>query len=275
MFKAFLAFSSWISAAAIFCLFWGFLIEPTLLKVRYHDVEIESWTEAPLRIVFISDIHMAGAHISSDRVSHIVDRVNELDPDIVLIGGDFIDGHTPRSQTSNSFNSEVDIGFTKLTNLQAKLGVYAVIGNHDVWYDVDVVRNALSQSGIKLLENEAVNIERNICVVGYQDETTQSPNRTASQNCNKDTIFLSLMHSPDSLKYVDRSSFAFAGHTHGGQINIPLIGRRITSTRLGEKYAYGLQDYQGIPVYITSGIGTSILPARFRSAPEIAVIILK
>ena len=81
------------------------------------------------------------------------------------------------------------------------------------------------------------------------------------------------MHSPDSFKHLrSDTDLAVAGHTHGGQINLPLIGRRVTATKLGEPYAYGLKDWSGTPVYITSGLGTSVLPARFRAPPEIVVI---
>jgi len=81
------------------------------------------------------------------------------------------------------------------------------------------------------------------------------------------------MHSPDSFQYLRPDTvIAVAGHTHGGQINLPFLGRAITATQLGKPYAYGVRDWQGIPVVITAGLGTSILPARFRSAPEIVII---
>ena len=87
---------------------------------------------------------------------------------------------------------------------------------------------------------------------------------------------IGLMHNPDSFELArGGEALMIAGHTHGGQINIPGIGRRITSTRGGPKYAYGLIDVNGTPAFVTAGIGMSILPARFRAPPEIVIITLR
>lgn len=81
------------------------------------------------------------------------------------------------------------------------------------------------------------------------------------------------MHSPDSFQYLRPGiALAVAGHTHGGQINLPLIGRRVTATNSGNKYAYGLVKVNGVLAFVTAGIGTSILPARFRAPPELVLI---
>jgi len=101
---------------------------------------------------------------------------------------------------------------------------------------------------------------------------TQGPEIAVDAQCPETSFVVALMHSPDTLRLAKRVNIALAGHTHGGQINIPIIGRRVTATKLGKDYAYGLKTFSGFPVYITSGIGTSMLPARFRSPPEIAVI---
>ena len=95
-------------------------------------------------------------------------------------------------------------------------------------------------------------------------------------DCETSKDIVAFMHSPDSFKLLPSDTdLALAGHTHGGQINIPFIGRRITSTRLGKKYAYGSLDFGGIRAFVTAGIGTSILPARFRAPPEIVLITLR
>ena len=94
--------------------------------------------------------------------------------------------------------------------------------------------------------------------------------------CEDGATPIALMHSPDSFPLLrSDTALAVAGHTHGGQINIPLIGRRVTSTAAGRKYAYGQIDVNSTPAFVTAGIGTSILPARFRAPPEIVLIELE
>jgi len=254
------------------CLLYGFFIEPKLLKTR--DVKIESSKRdgEPLRIVFLSDVHIGGFHVPAKRVDTIVTRVNELDPDMVLITGDFVNGHDSRETHDAKFNTEISKGLSSLSKLQADHGVFATIGNHDVWYDARFIRDHLVSSGVSVLDNEAKNIGDDFCIVGLADHDTQREDISAFSKCHNKTI-IAMMHSPDSFQYLrSDTSLALAGHTHGGQINIPFIGRRITATSAGRKYAYGLLDFNGIPTFVTAGIGTSILPARFRAAPEIVVI---
>lgn len=267
--------SLWLSGAAVFCLSWGFLVEPLQLKTRHHTVNIENWDKAPLKVVFLADIHFAGEHVSAEQVSKIVERVNAREPDLILIGGDFIDGHVARGETSKRFDRVVDESFKRIAGLKAPFGVVAVIGNHDVWYNAEFVEQKLIEAGMQVLKNSHLDLGEGLCVVGYADDMTQTPLREAANGCADSPVVISLMHSPDTFSLLDRSDLALAGHTHGGQINLPLVGRRVTSTHLGEPYAYGLKDYDGIPVYVTSGIGTSVLPARFRSPPEIAVLTLQ
>ncbi|MDB2437967.1 metallophosphoesterase [Hellea sp.] len=258
---------------ALLCLLYGFLIEPKMLKIRQISVTPENYQGQTLRVALLSDIHIGGAHVSVERVEKIVARVNELKPDIIVMPGDFIDGHLKRQEHSEAFNTAIEIGLSKLAFLEAPMGVFASIGNHDVWYDADFVSRALTRAGVSVLRNQALNVSGNICIVGLADHDTQSENRGAFNACEDNAYPIAIMHSPDSFDYL-RSDvvLAVAGHTHGGQINIPLIGRRVTSTRAGKKWAYGRIDVGGVPVFVTSGIGTSILPARFRAPPEIVLI---
>ncbi len=267
--------SLWLSGAAVFCLCWGFLVEPMQFKTRQHTINIDSWHKEPLKVVFLADIHFAGEHVSAERVTKIVEAINAQDPDLVLIGGDFIDGHKARSKTSKRFDQIVDDSFKAIAGLKAPKGVVAVIGNHDVWYNAHYVEQELVKAGIQVLKNSHIELGDDLCIVGYADDMTQTPLKEAAKGCDESPTVISLMHSPDTFALIERSDLALAGHTHGGQINIPFIGRRVTSTRLGEPFAYGLKDYDGVPVYVTSGIGTSVMPARFRSAPEIAVLTLQ
>lgn len=269
----FLKFISALIALIFICLFYGFFIEPKLLKTRYVTVESSNFSGPTTRIALMSDIHIGGHHVSAARVATIVEHVNALNPDIILIPGDFINGHHARAEHSAAFNAEIDEGLKFLQNLKAPLGVFSSIGNHDVWYDVAFVEHKLKQAGLIVLANKAVTLPNGLCIVGLADHDTQREDKAAFNDCEAGSSIIALMHSPDSFPLLrSDTALAVAGHTHGGQINIPLIGRRVTATSAGQKYAYGLVTANGVMAFVTAGIGTSILPARFRSPPEIVLI---
>ena len=258
---------------SVSCLIYGFFIEPKQLKIREHIFETAKYQGPELRIGVIADIHMGGRHVPIDRVPKLVEKMNKLGPDIVLIPGDFINGHVPRAERSDDFNKDMKAGLSFLSALEAP--TYATIGNHDSWYDPEFVRKELESANISVLINSALALDH-LCLVGIEDEFTGNPSRKSFQTCPENLPPLVMMHSPDSY-YVLRSDtvMALAGHTHGGQINMPVFGRRINSTGLGPEHSYGFTKLGGVDFYVSSGIGTSILPARFRSPPEIVVITLK
>lgn len=261
---------------AVMCLIYGFFIEPKTLKVRNVDVIEPSWAGEPLTIALISDIHVGGWHVSADRVGKIVETINGQSPDIILIAGDFVDGHEKASDRTPAENTEIRNGITALSGLKTPLGVFAAIGNHDDWYSGVDIRKYLSETSAQILENDARRIQHGndeFCLVGLPDFWTGKRDIRAFDKCGSGQNVIAFMHSPDSFKYLaTNTTLALAGHTHGGQINLPFYGRRVTSTAIGPKYAYGHVDYNGIPGFVTAGIGTSILPARFRAPPEIVLI---
>lgn len=262
-----------LMALASLCLVYGFLIEPKLLVDRYITIKSPNFIGKPLKIALVADIHVGGFHVSASRVEDIVQEVNDLKADIIFMPGDFINGHQKRINHSAAFNAEVEKGLSALAGLKAKHGVFATIGNHDVWYDADFIEEKLQSVGITVLRNRATNLEKPICIVGFADHDTQIEDKAAYNDCEANKPPIALMHSPDSFSILRSDTvLAVAGHTHGGQINIPLIGRRVTATAAGRKYAYGKVDVKGVPAFVTAGIGTSILPARFRSPPEIVLI---
>lgn len=258
---------------AITCLAYGFFIEPKLLKTRLIAVQSPNYNAQTLRVALLSDIHIGGRHVPAKRVETIVARVNALKPDIILIPGDFISGHKARAEHGEGFNAEVHRGLTELGALKAPLGVFASIGNHDVWYDASYVEKTLSDAGLNIVANRTMTLDNSLCISGLLDYDTQGQDPSVFEGCDAGDNIIALMHSPDSFTGLRSDiSLAVAGHTHGGQINLPIIGRRVTSTRAGRKWAYGLKEIDGIPAFITAGIGTSILPARFRAPPEIVLI---
>lgn len=257
------------------CLIYGFYIEPRRLVLRTVDIESASYKGTPLKIAFVSDIHIGGAPIFSEKVNQIVESVNAQSPDIIMLGGDYINGHTERRHHTAAFNTEIEKGLLELKNLTAKYGVYSVIGNHDRWYDAEWTTQYLNQLNITVLENQAYNLGA-LCIVGLSDFDTAQPSPEAFNGCMENAVPLVLTHSPDAFRYLrSDTALALAGHTHGGQINLPLIGRRVTATEAGKPLAYGVKLVNETPVFITAGIGTSILSARFRAPPEIVIINLQ
>lgn len=224
----------------------------------------------------MSDIHIGGLHVSPKRVKALITTINAQSPDIVLIAGDFVNGHKTRRENTDKFNTTLDQGLKHFSDITAPMGTYAVLGNHDAWYGNTVLRSGLTQAGVTVLTNESAAPRKGLCLVGLADADTGREDPKAFQTCAEDDLILALMHSPDSFPDLpQKTDMAFAGHTHGGQINLPLIGRAVTASKLGAPYAYGATEYNGIPVWITAGFGTSILPARFRSPPEIVVFSLE
>lgn len=260
---------------AMACLVYGFFVEPERVVVRNLTVQADEYQGPPLRIALLSDLHIGGRHMPASRVETLVQTTNLLEPDLVLLAGDYIDGSKVRAGRSEMFNDFIKQGLSSLEGLTASQGVYAVLGNHDNWYDGAWVERTLKSNGATVLGNEGVNFS-GLCLIGMTDFDTTQPSAKGYQDCQEGRAKIVLTHSPDAFRFLrSDTALAVAGHTHGGQINLPFIGRRVTSTEAGKALAYGLKNVGGVPVYITAGIGTSILPARFRAPPEIALVTIK
>jgi predicted MPP superfamily phosphohydrolase len=255
---------------------WSVGIEPGLLSIKGVEFESERWqADQPLRVAVIADIHTGAPHIDLDKVSQVVRRTNALKPDLILLAGDYViqgvlfGRFVPPEQTAN-----------RLGALRARYGVYAVLGNHDWWFNGNRVRKALQGVGINVLENEAVPFNLpsgRIWIAGIADDTTRNPQpvRTLA-NIQRGEPVIVFTHDPAIFPDVpDRVLLTLAGHTHGGQIYIPWIGAIITPGRAPLRHAYGLIREAGKAMYVTSGIGTSILPIRLNMPPEIALIKIK
>ena len=276
MLSRFFHFCLWVSGVVIGCFFYGLIIEPKRLTVRYIDIASPNWSNSPITISLVTDIHIGGPDTSAKAIAKLVDRINKLESDFILIPGDFINGHHSRDERSDQFNREVNTGLAVIRNLSANKGVFVSMGNHDAWYDAGYVKNELTlSSDITVLDNQAAILEV-MCLVGVADIQTGQPDPAVFDPCPADKPIIAFMHSPDAKDVVPRrAALILAGHTHGGQVNLPLIRRRVTATELGMPYAYGLVWDGAVPVFISAGIGTSILPIRFRSPPEIVKITLR
>jgi len=265
-------FCLWGSAAGLLLLAYALMIEPSRLVLREVEFQSPRYSGPALRIALITDIHINGLHVPPQRVRSIVETTNTLDIDLVLMPGNFVSGHDKAQDRSKDFNEGLASGLKFLSNLNAP--AFATIGNHDAWYDAEIIAALLRSSGVTVLENDA-KVFAGLCLVGLADATTAIPSRLAYEGCPETHQPFVFTHSPDAWKaFRSDTVLAVAGHTHGGQVNFPIIGRRVNATSLGPEHSYGFSQLGSVDVFVSAGIGTSILPIRFRAPPEIVVITL-
>ena len=265
--------------AALACAIWGFGIEPNLLVVRTVKVEAPL---PPLRVALLSDLHAGAPFITLEKVRTIVDRILEQHPDLVLLLGDFVVGHGNRyGRVPGGRYIPIEETVRELARLRAPLGVLAVLGNHDEWGDAGgEIRAAFRAAQIPVLKNESVKVTVGttpIWLVGVGDvETGNDDVEAALKGVPMGAQTLVFGHEPDIFPSVPQwVALTVAGHTHGGQVSLPLAGALVVPSRYGQRYARGLVSEGGHQLFVTSGVGTSILPVRFGVTPEIVVLDLQ
>ena len=255
-------------------IFWGFFIEPNRLVLRQQTIQIENWPQElnGLRIAVIADIHAGAPFIDDKKLRLIVQRTNELRPDLIVVLGDYMTGNGWVRRTM-----EPEVFAAVLKDFSAPLGVYSVLGNHDWWYGGKKVRGALEQNGIRVLEDEVAQLNTrgtSLWLAGLADLWTrpQHIEETVSK-VPEGAPVIALTHNPDIFpRLPQRVPLLLAGHTHGGQVRFPLIGSVVHSSRVGERYETGHVFENNHHLFVTTGIGTSILPVRFGVAPEIVLL---
>jgi predicted MPP superfamily phosphohydrolase len=261
-----------LSAMAL--VLWAVWIEPDSLTVKATTIAIPHWPSgfAPFKVAALSDLHVGAPHITLEKVREVVRRTNEQQPDLIVLLGDYvIQGIVGGTFTEPATFAEI------LQDLRAPHGVYAVLGNHDLWLGGEQVTRAFERVGIRVLTNDAVRLERQgqtLWLAGLGDVFSRQHDleKTARAVTTADPI-LAITHTPDIfLLLPPQFILTLAGHTHGGQVNLPLLGRRVVPSDYGEKYALGFVEEGTRRLFVTPGIGTSILPLRFRVPPEISVL---
>lgn len=253
----------------IFCI-WAFLIEPNMLNVTKLDLKINGLSG--LKVVFVGDLHVKP--YQKEHLKHVVEKINEQHPDLILCIGDFVSGHKHRHSLS------IEEIAKELSVLKPKYGFYTVLGNHDWWQGGEKIEKVLEQNGIVVLGNENKTIYMNgkrLSIAGVEDLSTRGVDvQKAVKGIHHPSILLS--HSPDIFPLVKKQSkvdLVLAGHTHGGQVRLPFIGPVIVPSDYGKNYAQGLIEESGHRMFVTRGVGTSVIPMRFNCIPEIVVINFK
>jgi uncharacterized protein len=283
---------------------YAFGIEPFRLRVQPYSLTPAGWPAGlRLRIAALSDIHACRPWMDAARIRAIAEFTNSLEPDLTVLLGDFTAAHrwvTGRVQPGEWAEA--------LKALKARLGVYAILGNHDWWSDRAaqragkgpvVSRRALEDAGIPVLENDAVRVKNNgspFWVAGLGDQLAfilrrdsrirhhrgidDLPGTLAKVTDSAPVILLA--HEPDVFPRVPgRVAVTLSGHTHGGQIR--LFGYSpVVPSRYGNRYAYGHITEKGASaagvnsvarhLVVSGGLGCSIMPVRVGVPPEITVV---
>jgi predicted MPP superfamily phosphohydrolase len=220
-------------------------------------------------LAFLTDIHH-GPYTGIEYVKAIVKMANDLQPDVICLGGDYV-------HRGSEFIAPC---IRELASLRAPLGVYAVLGNHDAWHGAPEVRAALKDAGISELTNAGVWLRQSgdrLRLGGVGDLWTDEVDLPAALgDATLADACLILSHNPDVAEDVRdaRVSLMLSGHTHGGQAVFPILGAPFVPSRYGQKYLRGLCQAPATQVFVSRGLGTITPPLRFCCRPEINLLTL-
>lgn len=253
---------------------WGYWNATRDPIVHTASVHIRDWPKGapPIRALLISDIHVAGPDMPPARVVRIAQQLNALNPDIVLIAGDLVSEKTLATRIYTS--AEV---VAPLKTFTAPLGVVIAMGNHDYWFDDAGLAAEISKVGLTLLRNEAV--KRGPLVIGGVDDDFTHHADLARTYTAMDRLpgpQIMITHSPDIIPRLTAPVAAvFAGHTHCGQILRPWSGKPVSSvTRYGDRFQCGDIYDKGQRVFVTAGLGTSVVWLRYGAMPDAWLVTL-
>ena len=258
-----------IAAIGGCCVFWGFLIEPNRLVTHRETIQINNWPTGlrGIKIAVLSDLHVGSSFIDEQKVRLIVERTNELQPDLIVLLGDFMTDHRVPPEVFAPI----------LKDFRAPLGTYAVLGNHDWWFDGNRVRRALETNGISVIDDEVMEINwrgTSFWLAGLADLWTRPQHiKGTIDMVPPNQPVIALTHNPDIFPDLQQTvPLLLAGHTHGGQVRLPIIGTVIQPSMYGQRYVRGHVFENNHHMFVTTGIGTSILPVRFGVTPEIVLL---
>ena len=259
---------------------WNYVdkVEPALVETSHVHLTLPNLPESfsGFKIVQISDIHI-GPWMTADRFTSIVEMVKEQSPDLVAITGDMILSYDNMPNEQPALSDFVEA----LKNLTSEYSTVAVLGNHDYWYNAFIIREVLEEAGAKVLRNSHMSLERNgdyFHIAGVDDvyEGHDDLARLLA-NLPKEGGAMLLAHEPDFADIsavTGRFDLQISGHSHGGQVVLPIVGPPILPY-LGNKYPSGLYKVRDMYQYTNRGVGMTAPFVRFNCRPEITVFTLE
>lgn len=239
-------------------------VETVPIPLRHLHPALEGF-----KIVQLSDLHFL-PHTPLSLIQRAVERVRSLQPDLVVLTGDYV-----------THEAETIFGLTDvLGDLDARYGVFAILGNHDARAGKQVISRAIEETGITVLQNKGVTFDvghGQLLVAGVEDCIWGQPDLAAAlAHQPADALTVLLAHEPDVIDEFSnegRIDLQLSGHTHGGQIRLPFWGTPVLP-KLGKKYVHGLHRVNGAWVYTNRGIGMVGMPVRFSCPPEVTELVL-
>ncbi|MDF1497754.1 MAG: metallophosphoesterase [Patescibacteria group bacterium] len=251
------------------------MIEPNAIILKKQTVELDCLKSdiSAYNFIQISDLHFTGK-TSQKKINNLSEKIKNQNPTAVFITGDLI-----------SNNNGIDNIISFINQISKDYSVFITFGNWDYWslnYDINEFKNKLELSGAKVLINDHIELAINnkiLNIIGIKDpytsnnidqDLTKALKLIKNNNCN-----ILLAHSPDIIKKASQNNinFILTGHTHGGQIYVPYLTKKIIpSNPDGEGFIKGLYNQNKTQMYVNRGIGTSVLPFRFLNSPEITLI---
>jgi predicted MPP superfamily phosphohydrolase len=273
---------------------WTFVLEPGfLLDVTRYSVTPPKWPAGlELKIAVIADVHACDPWMPAARIQRICEAVNALKPDVIVLLGDYYGGTDVMTQAVHP-----DEWGEAFSTLRAPHGVFGVLGNHDIWHgplpnmpgdDGETVTRTLRHASVRVLDNQSVRLVKDgigFWMMGLADQMAHRISRGrfigrddldgTLASVTDDAPAILLAHEPFIFPRVpERVSLSLCGHTHGGQVDLPIIGNPFLRKRLPREHVYGHVSEGGRNMIVSAGLGVSIIPARFMRPPEIVLVTL-
>ncbi len=232
--------------------------------VRAHEIRPPRWSGPALKIAFASDLH-AGPTTHPSVLDEAFAALAAAEPDVLLLGGDYV-------FLSADYIEEVSRRLAQLP--RPPLGIFAVMGNHDLWADDAQIARALERAGARVLVNERVEVG-SIALVGLDDPWTGA--RVTPPFLDDDAVRVLLVHAPEAMLYLTEAKFdlALCGHTHGGHIALPGGVPIVVPGPASRRFAHGRYDLDNGTLIVSRGVGSTEVALRLNADPDILVVTLR
>jgi hypothetical protein len=258
-----------ILIAGIIFLIWA-IVEAKMFKVVKIEFKSNKMKdEQKHKIVLISDLHY-GRYYGKTRLKKIVDKINSLKPELIIIGGDYMD-NTKTSRLKIELLKEL---FAGLSRLKASKGVLSVLGNHEYYLknDMEKVVESIAKSNIRLLRDEthSIRLGKDTLLIHGVEHFEKGNLDLSKLKLDSNKVNVVVSHNPDFFEeYKINFDLGLSGHTHGGQLNFFGLYAPVTESKYGQKYTKRINKKGEAVVLTSKGLGCSILPIRFFSTPDI------